>query len=559
MSTRKIYLIVVFIAMVTCCFAEEITIRNLESALKEAKKSKDDHKVINANIEIGDYYRDKKDFKKAEKYYNKSLDLSKDISDYSSNVTAQLRMAFLSVIKKEYDRALSRLNDALVMAKEHRLSESLIQEINQNIKEVTQKKINEEKYEKIKGLNQDEALQLLDHVEKVEQKNSEQQEENEKFLNKIKKLSVEKQFAAIELKLKEQEIASKEQELAGKKMQIDLLNKENELKKTEIAKREVIAQKQKIVITFAVTGLLLLVALTFFIYRSYQHKQKANELLVTKNIIIETKNKEITDSINYAKRIQEAMLSTSSELCKTILPNHFILYKPKDIVSGDFYWSYSPNKNCAIWVVADCTGHGVPGAFMNMIGSSLLNAIVVERGIIAANEILNELKTGIMKILGQTEETAETAGTAENGVTGETRDGMDAALCVWHKDTNKLEYAGAFNPLYIIRNNELIVLEADRKPVGWWVYSDVESQRLFSRQEIQLKKGDMLYSSSDGYMDQFGGEKGKKFSKKRFKDLLLSINDKTMEEQNNMLHETFEQWKGEEEQVDDICVIGVRV
>jgi len=369
MATKKSYLIILlFIAISSCCFAEEITVRNLESALKEAKRSKKDHEVILANIKLGDYYFDKKDFKKAEKYYNKSLDLSNDIQDYESNVAVQLKLTFIRVEKKEYDQALSQLNDALAMAKEHKLSESLIKEVNQNIKDVTQKKINEEKYEKIKKLNQDEALQLLEHVKTIEQKNSQQQAENEKFLDKIKKLSIEKQFAAIELKLKEQEIASKEQELAGKKMQIDLLNKDNELKKTEIAKREVVAQKQKIIITFAITGLLLLVALTFFIYRSYQHKQKANELLVTKNIIIETKNKEITDSINYAKRIQEAMLSTSRDLCKVILPNHFILYKPKDIVSGDFYWAYSPNKNTAIWIVADCTGHGVPGAFMNMIG-----------------------------------------------------------------------------------------------------------------------------------------------------------------------------------------------
>jgi len=558
MATKKSYLIILlFIAISSCCFAEEITVRNLESALKEAKRSKKDHEVILANIKLGDYYFDKKDFKKAEKYYNKSLDLSNDIQDYESNVAVQLKLTFIRVEKKEYDQALSQLNDALAMAKEHKLSESLIKEVNQNIKDVTQKKINEEKYEKIKKLNQDEALQLLEHVKTIEQKNSQQQAENEKFLDKIKKLSIEKQFAAIELKLKEQEIASKEQELAGKKMQIDLLNKDNELKKTEIAKREVVAQKQKIIITFAITGLLLLVALTFFIYRSYQHKQKANELLVTKNIIIETKNKEITDSINYAKRIQEAMLSTSRDLCKVILPNHFILYKPKDIVSGDFYWAYSPNKNTAIWIVADCTGHGVPGAFMNMIGSSLLNAIVVERGIITANDILNELKTGIMKILGQTEETAENA---EAGVTGETRDGMDAALCVWHKDTNKLEYAGAFNPLYIIRNNKLIILEADRRPVGWWVYSAVESERSFTRQEIQLEKGDVIYSSSDGYMDQFGGEQGKKYSKKRFKELLLSIHGKSMADQQYIMHDTFEKWKGhKEEQVDDICVIGVRV
>ncbi|PIP54069.1 MAG: hypothetical protein COX07_07355 [Bacteroidetes bacterium CG23_combo_of_CG06-09_8_20_14_all_32_9] len=309
--------------------------------------------------------------------------------------------------------------------------------------------------------------------------------------------------------------------------------------------------------------------------------QKQKEIVVQKNKIIERRNKDITDSITYAKRIQEAIL-TSSEYCKQILPQHFILFKPKDIVSGDFYWAYASHNNNAIWTVADCTGHGVPGAFMSMIGSSLLNEIIIEKGITSANEILNELKSHIIKALGQT------------GATGETRDGMDASLCIWHKDTNILEFAGAYNPLYIVRSvgnspltkggaaacglqgdlsshsasrYELFEIKADRQPVG---YHPGKEDSPFTKQEIQLQTGDTVYLFSDGYADQFGGEKNKKFTYKKFKDLLvetcpgmsqqgMSLQIKTMEEQKQILDETITKWRGEQEQVDDICVIGVRI
>jgi serine phosphatase RsbU (regulator of sigma subunit) len=574
MAKKKYYLIVLFITIINFCFAQQTTIEDLENALRDAKTSKNDREVVMATIEIGDYYYEKKDFKKAEKYYSKAMSLSQSVKDYKGNLMAKYKLGFINLSKNDFDGALLWFKDALGMAKEQKMYD-LVKDINQNISDVEQRKMDEEKSRKITKLNTEEALKLLEHMEQVEQENNKRKEENEKrreeneqvleklgkveqekskreeenenFLVKIKKLSIDKQLAAIELKFKEQEIEAKEHEINGKKMQINLLNKENELKKTELAKQEALAQTQKIIITFSLTGLLLVVALTFFIFRNYKQKQKANELLVAKNLIIETKNKEIMDSINYAKKIQEAMLLTSRDLCKTIFTDHFIMYLPKDIVSGDFYWAYSAHENQVIWTVADCTGHGVPGAFMNMIGSSLLNEIVIERGISTANNILDELKNGIMKALGQ------------NGATGDSRDGMDAAICVWHKDTNKLEYAGAFNPLYLVRKNKLIILEADRKPVGWWLYSDT-IERPFTLQEIQLEKGDMIYLFSDGYVDQFGGEHGKKFSRRRFKDILLSIHNKPMEEQNDILHETFESWKShKEEQVDDICVIGVKI
>ncbi|MBI4645737.1 MAG: PAS domain-containing protein [Bacteroidia bacterium] len=274
---------------------------------------------------------------------------------------------------------------------------------------------------------------------------------------------------------------------------------------------------------------------------------------------IREKNKEITDSIKYAKKIQEAIL-TSSEYFQKILPQHFILFKPKDIVCGDFYWAYSLHDNNAIWTVADCTGHGVPGAFMSMIGSSLLDEIIIEKGITIANDILNELKAHIIKALGQT------------GATGEAKDGMDAALCIWHKDTNKLEFAGANNPLFLVRKNiagsdiakndkveffgtDLAEFRADRQPIGYHDSNDAP----FTQHEIQLQTDDTIYLFSDGYADQFGGEKEKKFTYKRFKELLLTITEKTMQEQKEILDETLEKWRGIQDQTDDICIIGVRI
>jgi len=268
--------------------------------------------------------------------------------------------------------------------------------------------------------------------------------------------------------------------------------------------------------------------------------------------------KEITDSINYAKLIQQAILPFDNEFNQHFT-NSFILFKPKDVVSGDFYWIHQ-SKDEVIWTVADCTGHGVPGAFMSMIGSSLLNELIIEKGITSANNILDELKKLIIKALGQT------------GKTGETKDGMDAALCVWNKKTNILEYAGAHNPLFIIRKNiassslssnnrikffgaDLAEIKADKQPIGYWD----EKDEPFTKHIVQLQTGDTLYLFSDGYSDQFGGIKNKKFTNKRFKNLLLSFQEKSMEEQKQILDKTIKIWKGDEEQVDDICIIGVRI
>lgn len=265
---------------------------------------------------------------------------------------------------------------------------------------------------------------------------------------------------------------------------------------------------------------------------------------------IESKNKDITDSINYAKRIQDSILPGESKL-KAHYPDSFILFKPKDIVSGDFYWFseiVNGEKKKIIYAAADCTGHGVPGAFMSMIGNSLLNQIVNEKGIDSPALILDQLRKGIIKALNQTN-------------SGESKDGMDIALCsIERLDNNEfqIEYSGANNPLWILnQESEQFLLEtkADKQPIG--IYQ--AEQKPFTNHSFILPKASSIYIFTDGYADQFGGPKGKKFKYLQLKELLISLKNSSMDDQKNILNQTFEHWKGAEEQVDDICVIGIRL
>jgi len=253
------------------------------------------------------------------------------------------------------------------------------------------------------------------------------------------------------------------------------------------------------------------------------------------------KNRDITDSIEYASKIQNAVLP-DDEYTEKILPEHFILYRPRDIVSGDFYWINKKN-DLLIIIAADCTGHGVPGAFMSMLGVSLLNEIVNKHPVTQANEILTELREEVKRTLRQ------------KGEEGETKDGMDIALAMVDLKNMKLQFSGAYNPLFLFRNGELIQYKADRMPIGIYVKEKPE----FTNHVIDIQKGDTFYVFSDGYQDQFGGETGEKFKTRRMKKLLTDIQPKSMEEQKAILERTIDDWKGDHEQLDDIILIGVRV
>ena len=255
---------------------------------------------------------------------------------------------------------------------------------------------------------------------------------------------------------------------------------------------------------------------------------------------IEIKNKEITESLIYAKRIQSAILPDIKLIYKT-LEQSFILYLPKDIVSGDFY-GFAQKNNKVIIAAADCTGHGVAGAFMSMIGSSLLNQIINEKNITAPAIILDELNQGIINALKQKE--------------SESNDGMDISICAFNLNENTVQFAGANRPLWLIRNGELVTYKPNKFPIGGLQVMHDEN---FTELTIALQKDDTLYLFSDGFADQFGGEKGKKLMTKKFKDALVAIQHLSMPEQNIFLTNLFEKWKGNNEQVDDVLVIGIRV
>jgi len=311
-------------------------------------------------------------------------------------------------------------------------------------------------------------------------------------------------------RLLEQKVKERTQEIAEQKEKIEKANEELREKNTQI-----VAQKDEI--------------------------QKQRDIAEEQRDQISKQKQEITDSILYAERIQQAVLPPE-DYCKSILPEHFILFKPRDIVSGDYYWMTEKN-NKTIVVAADCTGHGVPGAFMSMLGVSFFNEIVNTMEDLKAHHILNRLRYYVKKTLYQTRDDSQT------------KDGMDLALCIIDHDRKVLQYAGAYNPLYYIRDGELHQIKADRMPIG----VHIREKDIFTNHELELQPGDVFYIFSDGYVDQFGGEKGGKFKTKPFKRLLTRIHKEPMNVQKKELDRTIEEWKGDLNQVDDIIVIGFRV
>ncbi len=318
-------------------------------------------------------------------------------------------------------------------------------------------------------------------------------------------------------------------------------------------------EKQKLILYFVIFALVLVSFLGYYIYRGYRIKKEANIRLEEKNRTISLQKdeiekqrdlaaaqrdqiayqkKHITDSIMYAKRIQTALIP-SLELFSDKL-EHFVLYKPLAIVSGDFYW-VSSQGSMQIIIAADCTGHGVPGAFMSMLGVTMLNEIVTGKHILMPDQIIDELRNGIIKALNQVAD--------EDSV----KDGMDIAICVVDFEKNILYYSGANNPLYLVRGGELIHYRADKMPVA--IHYKMTP---FTLHTIELRKGDAFYIFSDGYADQFGGPKQKKFMTAQLKETIVSMVNEPMLKQGERLNEIFEEWRGEGPQVDDVTLIGVR-
>lgn len=343
-----------------------------------------------------------------------------------------------------------------------------------------------------------------------------------------------------------------QQEITKMEMQ-DNFDKKEAIAKTEhekeIAVADADAKKQRVIIWSVVGGLLLVVMFTGFILRSLRITRKQKQIIEVQKTeteyqkqIIEEKNKDITDSINYAKRIQKSILPHRRDIWSAFSQS-FVLFKPKDIVSGDFYFFHKTlEKDQFLIAAADCTGHGVPGAFMSLVGTERLTDAVQES--FDTSKILSLLNKGIKSSLKQTEN--------ENS----TRDGMDIAICSINTSNRIVRYAGAYRPLWIIRKGQLEVdeIKATKKAIGGFT----EDEQHFDTHELHLQQGDTFYIFSDGYADMFGGN-GKKLTTKKFKQILLEIQEKTMQEQCKYLEDFAENWKAGIEQLDDILVIGIRL
>jgi len=487
----------------------------------------------------------------SEKEWASLLDKIESIADSDQKKVEISTKDLEAIIKKQKEltkaielntKKLNEQKEALKKQSDELLAkEELIIETKAEI--VVQKRLIDEQLEKI-ATQQANLAQLNNEVE-VKQADIIQQQ---KTLNREAKnlIAIKQEYMKVELVLKEKEalVVKQDEKIAVQHTEID----------TQSDKIE----SQQAIIWLSILFLIIVSGLGIWAYRSYRLKNEANikivqqkEEILTQHHVLEEQHKEITDSINYAKRIQDAILPPLT-MVKEHLPESFILYKPKDIVAGDFYWmeAITGNKQSStlttqhsqllLFAAADCTGHGVPGAMVSVVCHNSMNRAVREFGLTEPHHILDKTRELVVETFEKSHD--------------EVYDGMDVALCSLDKNTNKLSFAGANNGLYLIRNNELIEYKPDKQPIG-----NYDNIKPFNKHEIQLEKGDVIYMYTDGYADQFGGIKGKKFKYKPFRELLISIHQKPMEEQHNLINAAFIKWQGELEQIDDVCVIGVRV
>ena len=366
---------------------------------------------------------------------------------------------------------------------------------------------------------------------------------------KLELMVLQNKIQEADLEIAKQEVAVQQEKIRKQKESLQLQEQKITLAKSKLGVLNEKVNSQKTILYLAAFLVLIIAVALFIAYRGNKNKQRANALLSRQKVeiehqreLVEEKQKEILDSINYAKRIQYSLLASNKLLIEN-LPNHFLFFKPKDVVSGDFYWGSKLSNNDFVLVTADSTGHGVPGSIMSMLNISCLNEAINADKLTQPSDILNATRRKIVNYLAND-------GSAEGG-----KDGMDCSLVSFDFKNKKLIYAAANNPVWIIRDKTFIALAADRMPVGKHDKDSIP----FTQHEFELQSGDMVYTLTDGFPDQFGGPKGKKFKYKQLEELLVSVSHESVESQKNKLNEIFENWKGNLEQVDDVCVIGVRV
>jgi serine phosphatase RsbU (regulator of sigma subunit) len=530
-------------------FDEAINYFSKSLEINQLNKNKNGIKSLYFNI--GLIYSDKEDYQLALSSFDNGLRIAQQLKQTQGIYTGLINKAGALKNLSQSVEAISVLKNALQYA----------QELN-NLKHIrTCYGMLAENYEiendSENTLKYFELFASVDKHIKLEQiKEIEKRSKKEVHTAQTDKIKTEQELSKKSDQLVETQQTLKETEEISKQQELEL-----NLKELAIREKEAQLENEKL-IRYGVSAIFVFILLfSMLIYRQYKAKKRVNEKLAEQNQKINIQKEEIekqrdlantqktaiTDSIRYAKRIQSALLPPESYI-KRNLPDHFILYKPRDIVSGDFYWMMNKDDKIII-TAADCTGHGVPGAFMSMLGIAFLNEIltkIIENKHVyslQANEILNQLRTYIIESLHQT------------GDPDESKDGIDMAICIIDPENHKLQYAGAHNPLYLVQNNELKIIKGDRMPVGIHKKADVS----FTNHEIDINENDLIYMFSDGYYDQIGGPKGRKFMSRNFQQLMLDIHKESLPEQKKILDKTFEEWKGKEIQLDDILVIGVKL
>jgi serine phosphatase RsbU (regulator of sigma subunit)/Flp pilus assembly protein TadD len=513
-----------------------------------SEETNDLENIASSYNSLGVTYNQLKENAKALEYYNKSLIICKQLKDINGISRALGNSAVIYNLQGNSSKALEFFNEALILSRKINDRVGEIRLLN-NIGEIylhANELIKANQYS-AESLSKAREIGYPILIKNAANSLSQIYEKEGKGIESLEmyKLYISMNDSIINKENQKILIRKQAQFEYEKQKTIDDVE-HNKLLAIEKEKKE----KQVILTITAATVLGLVILFLFFVFNRLRVTRKQKLIIEQQKIEVEQqkdvvelahaqleeKNKEITDSITYAKRIQSAILPPV-KIVKEYLQESFILYKPKDIVAGDFYW-LEQIDNKVLFAAADCTGHGVPGAMVSVICNNALNRSVREHNLASPGEILTKTREIVIQEFEKSDE--------------DVNDGMDIALC--SLDGNKLEYAGAHNPLWIIRNGKIIETKANKQPIGKY-----DKLVPYTTHSFELEKGDTIYIFSDGYVDQFGGLKGKKFKAKSFRELLLSIQDNVMEEQKSIIDETFETWRGNLEQIDDVCIIGVRI
>jgi serine phosphatase RsbU (regulator of sigma subunit) len=549
---------------------------------------------------IGLIFLDLEDLPNADRAFIGGLDASRRTGEHRIIATALVDLAYVKTLRKENREAIRLLEESMNIALEHNFEQMLpniYQQLSRNYRTIGNTRQGDEYGKKYNDIREYLARQTMRGEFQEREQRSQvqilqaQAEARERELQiQIQEIKFQQEQDSITLIVRatEDSLELVRQREEIQRANIVMLEQDAQLQEAEIERQKAIQNQQRTVIYAALMGAVLLFFLIIIMYSSNKAKQKANKELAEKNEEIqltseqlrgafdkiEDQNIRITQSISYAKEIQKALFPPEITL-NNFLPESFIFFKPVDMVSGDFYWfreivnqqkgekvkseqlvavennpgstetitnGYYNFKNDKFIVSAvDCTGHGVPGAFMSMIGYNLLDSIT-QSGTTHPDRILNRLHMGVRRTLKQDE--------------GNNRDGMDLSVCVIDRKQKTIEFAGANNPLVYIKDDEVSVIKGDRYSIGG---IQKEAERRFTPHTIKVDKPTCFYIFSDGYTDQFGGEKGRSFLLKNFKELLLSIHKEPMEKQRQMLADHFMEWKGNEDQIDDVIVIGFKL